>query len=230
MDLAREVDPGTFVVCLEQTAGRGRRGRSWFDGGAGVAATAALEMAEDPLLSTRAGLAMAEAVVPWLGARAGLKWPNDLVVGRRKLGGVLVERRGDRVGVGIGINVDAIERPSALAGVAVSLAELSETPPDRLEVAVSLLRGLERWMPAPPDEVRRGWRGRDRLRGRVVRLLDGRIERRGRVVDIVPDAHVELLLEDGRVVRVPAATARVLDAFADPDDRSGVDPEGPNGR
>ena len=221
MDLAREVDPGTFVVALEQTAGRGRRGRPWFDGGGGVAATAVLEFeGEASLLPTRAGVAMATAVEPWLGGLAGLKWPNDLMVGGRKLGGVLVERSGARVHVGVGLNVEAIDRPTELDGVATSLGELLETPPTRLQVACELSSTLGSAMTCSEDEIRRAWRGRDCLRGRTIRVLDGRRARSGRVLDIEPDRHLDLSTGDGEVVRVPLATARI-DMVIDPDKGTG---------
>lgn len=221
MDLAREAPPGTFVTCLEQTAGRGRRGRSWFDGGAGVAATAVFETATvgagESLLSTRAGLAMLAAVTPWLGEHSGLKWPNDLMAAERKLGGVLVERVDDRVHVGVGINVDTVRRPPALAGVAVSLAELVATAPTRLEVAGTLLSALDAWMAEPPARIRSAWRERDWLRGRLVRLRDGEDERIGRIESIEPGSHLDLREGDGRMVRVVAATAEIVEVLAESD-------------
>lgn len=227
MDLAADAPVGTFATCLRQTEGRGRLGRRWFEGGFGVAATAVLEMPEeDPLLATRAGMAMAAAVEPWLGSRPGLKWPNDLMVAGRKLGGVLVERSGSRASLGIGLNVLDAPRPPELAKVAVALGELVDAPPSRLEVACSLVGAIDLWMEASDSSVREAWSERDWLKGRGVRLLDGTIERRGRVLSVEPDRHLELEQEAGRKVHVPAATAQILEVIeAVRDDRS-ADPLG----
>lgn len=222
MDLAKGLPAGTFATCLEQTAGRGRRGRSWFDGGAGVAATAVLNAARfdpgEPLLSTRAGLAMLAAVEPWLGRRAELKWPNDLMSGERKVGGALVERIGDRVHVGIGINVDPVRRPPELEGVAASLGELATPAPTRLAVACALLDGLDAWMAAPASKVRSAWSDRDWLRGRLVRIRDRGVPRVGRVWSIEAGSHLDLRAPDGSAFRVAAATAEILAILARPDD------------
>lgn len=215
MELARGVDAGTFIVALEQTSGRGRRGRTWFDGGGGVAATAVLEMAsEDPLLSTRAGLAMAAAVEPWLDRRAGLKWPNDLVIAERKVGGALIERSGSRVHVGIGINVDRMAWPAELANIAASLAEVAPMATTRLDVACSLLSAVDRCMRAPEPATREAWGARDWLRGRLVRIRDREIEHLGRIVVIEPDRHLDLMDAEERLVRVPAATAEIVEVMS----------------
>jgi len=211
MDLAAEMPSGTWVTCLEQTAGRGRRGRAWFEGGAGVAATAIFEHRDrDPLLSARAGLAMHAAVEPWLGRQPGLKWPNDLMMGERKLGGVLVERSGSRVHVGVGINVETTRRPAELADVATSLAEHVEAAPSRLEVACRVIPALEAWMTASEAVVRAAWRDLDWLRGRVVRIRDGEVERTGRIAAVEAGSHLELVDEQGRRLRIAAATAEIL--------------------
>lgn len=111
--------PGTLVLADEQTAGRGRLGRSWqSDRGAGVWLTL-LERPtrEDALgvLALRLALALAPALEPYADGPLRLKWPNDVFIGDRKLAGVLVEARWrgprlDWLAVGVGINVRAPER------------------------------------------------------------------------------------------------------------------------
>jgi BirA family biotin operon repressor/biotin-[acetyl-CoA-carboxylase] ligase len=111
---------GTVVLADAQRAGRGRFGRSWSSApGAGVWCTV-VERPQHPsvveLLSVRVGLRLAEALDAFAGARVGLKWPNDLMLERRKLGGILIETRWSGstiawVAIGVGINVVA---PTAL--------------------------------------------------------------------------------------------------------------------
>ena len=106
------VREGHWLVADRQTAGRGRAGRVWSDGhGNFMGSTVALLRAGDPLpqtLSLVAGVALARAVsavarLPGL----FLKWPNDLLVDGQKLAGILLERQGDAVIVGIGLNIAA---------------------------------------------------------------------------------------------------------------------------
>jgi BirA family transcriptional regulator, biotin operon repressor / biotin---[acetyl-CoA-carboxylase] ligase len=105
---------GTLVLADEQTAGRGRLGRRWTSApGAGLWLTL-VERPSDPaaveVLSLRAGLRAAAVLDRWAGAPVRLKWPNDLYVGERKLGGILIEARWrdarlDWVALGLGVNV-----------------------------------------------------------------------------------------------------------------------------
>lgn len=104
---------GSVFVADVQTAGRGRSGRRWYsEPGAGVWATVVerpTDPAAIPVLSLRVGLALADALDRFAPAPIALKWPNDLVVGGRKLAGILVEARWregapEWVAVGVGVN------------------------------------------------------------------------------------------------------------------------------
>jgi len=94
-----------LVVAARQTAGRGRRGRSWETASRALAATLALRLpwpeATRPRLTLVAGLAACHA----LGRGVGLEWPNDLIKGSSKIGGLLAEAAGDVVAVGLGVNL-----------------------------------------------------------------------------------------------------------------------------
>jgi BirA family biotin operon repressor/biotin-[acetyl-CoA-carboxylase] ligase len=131
---------GGLVVADAQSAGRGRLDRGWFSPpgtcllfsvvlprGQGAAALGLVPLA--------AGLAACDAA-RWAGAAARLKWPNDLMLGDRKAGGILCEAvRTDggalRVVVGVGINVNVPKFPPELAGTATSLLEATGAPTDR---------------------------------------------------------------------------------------------------
>lgn len=123
-----EEDPGAFVVlALEQEAGRGRRGRTWASApGLGVWASLVAPIPSEnlPLLPVQVGVALAEAVGRELGGVCRIKWPNDLVVERRKLGGLLLDAVARREGevwviVGIGLNhghaADELPHPGAVS-------------------------------------------------------------------------------------------------------------------
>ncbi len=97
-----EVGLGDAVIADEQTAGRGRFGRSWVSPRGGLYAT--IITPSDPLISLKAGLALSR-VLNSAGVAAVLKWPNDVLVGSRKLAGILVEAIDECCLVGVGINV-----------------------------------------------------------------------------------------------------------------------------
>jgi BirA family biotin operon repressor/biotin-[acetyl-CoA-carboxylase] ligase len=144
---------GAVVVADEQTAGRGRRGRVWFSpprSGLYVSVVLAPARARiDPqrattLLTIAAGVAIAEGVAAAAGLRVDLKWPNDLVVARRKLGGILAEASQTLVVLGYGLNLGAAALPPDLRDRATSLESECGSAVDRARVLVETLAALSR--------------------------------------------------------------------------------------
>ena len=152
-DAARDFPEGTVVVADQQTAGRGRLGRRW-ETPPGSALLASFVLPARALASLAAGVAAAEAC----GERVRLKWPNDLLLDGRKLAGILVERRGERCLVGIGIN---------LSWAPPGAARLEA---DRDQLLERLGEELERWFEAGDEEVLAAWRTRADTLGRRVRV------------------------------------------------------------
>ena len=107
--LGEDAREGEWLVALRQTAGRGRAGRQWRDGaGNFMGSTAVVLRPGDPPAPTLAlvvGLALFDAVSGWVSDGLMLKWPNDLLLDRAKLAGVLLERQRDLVVVGVGVNL-----------------------------------------------------------------------------------------------------------------------------
>src|SRR5262245_59243907 len=105
--------PPLLLLAWEQAGGRGRAGRSWSSpAGKGVYATLAFPVADPQALATLpllVGVGLCRGLDRWLPGACGLKWPNDLIAGRRKLGGVLIEaqvRPGDGAAVMVGFGVN----------------------------------------------------------------------------------------------------------------------------
>lgn len=134
---------GRVVVADHQTAGRGRAGRSWTDvPGAMLMFSALLRdvpIERAPLVSLAAGLAVARAI----GHDARLKWPNDVLIGGRKVCGVLGEASGDHVVVGIGVNVAHAEGDLPAELGATSLAIAHGEAPRRDDLCAAILRELD---------------------------------------------------------------------------------------
>jgi BirA family biotin operon repressor/biotin-[acetyl-CoA-carboxylase] ligase len=137
-DLIRLAEAGaaewTVVVAGQQEAGRGRLGRTWLSSPGSSLLLSVLVRPSSPvseaaLVTLGAGVCMAQATLAACGIAAHCKWPNDLTVGERKLGGVLVESsvRGDRLGyavIGTGVNVkqSGTDFPPELRDLATSIA------------------------------------------------------------------------------------------------------------
>jgi BirA family biotin operon repressor/biotin-[acetyl-CoA-carboxylase] ligase len=152
-DVAATLPEGAVVLADCQTAGRGRRGHTWFSppgSGLYVSVVLALGRASGDslratmLLTLAAGVALAEGLEAASGLVADLKWPNDLYVSRRKLAGILAETSGDHVILGFGINTSAASYPAELRDRVTSIeSELGRTA-DRYRVFVETLAALAR--------------------------------------------------------------------------------------
>jgi BirA family biotin operon repressor/biotin-[acetyl-CoA-carboxylase] ligase len=143
---------GLVVVADEQTAGRGRRGHSWFSPpAAGLYVSVVLTPGRartdagrpTSLLTLAAGVGIGEGIVEVAGIPVTLKWPNDVLVARRKLAGILADAAGSGIVVlGYGINVAASAFPPELAGRVTSLESELGRPVDRFAVLAATLAGL----------------------------------------------------------------------------------------
>ena len=185
---------GTVVTAAEQSAGRGRQGRSWA-APPGRALLCSVVVHDPPrLLPLAAGVAVAETV----GRGAQLKWPNDVLVDERKVAGILVEGRPQEgwavVGIGLNVAVRESDFPPELRETAGTLG----LQPEALEPTLErLLEALGRWLAADDSAVLDGVRARDALLGRPVRWssgegIGGGIDREGRLVVIGDEGRVAL--------------------------------------
>ncbi len=165
----RGAPDGTLVTASEQSAGRGRQGRTW-SAPAGRALLCSIVVREPPrLLPLAAGVAVAE-VAEVAGPDAAIKWPNDVLVDGRKVAGILVEARVQEgwavAGIGVNVALRAADFPADLRERAGTLG----LEPNAIEPTLdALLRALERWLEADADAVLDAVRARDALLGREVR-------------------------------------------------------------
>lgn len=119
-------EAGTIVAAEQQTAGVGRQGREWASAEGGLYFTVVLRpklsVQELPMVTMALGLAVCDAVQLFGGVSCDLRWPNDVLVGDRKLAGILTQWRNGAVLAGIGVNVGQREFPAPLSAIATSLA------------------------------------------------------------------------------------------------------------
>lgn len=162
---------GVVVVADEQTSGRGRRGSAWASPpGAGVYLSLILrpsaEALATSLLTLAAGVGVREGLLAAAGLPVELKWPNDVIVGRRKIGGILAEgigigTPGASVIVGIGINVGGARFPADVAARATSLQAEVGRPVSRGRVVAEVLAAvLDRvnTLEREPGDILQAWR------------------------------------------------------------------------
>lgn len=185
-DVARELAIGSLVVADHQTAGRGRLDHSW-EAPPGTALLASFVLSPQPLLSLAAGVAAAEAC----GGGVRVKWPNDLLLRGRKVGGVLVEATATKAVCGIGINLSWAPDGAAM------LNQDRDALLDRLRVEI------KRWASAPANEVLLRWRDLSDTLGRRVRVEQPGGVLEGLAQDIGPDGE---LIVDGSPVRFGSVT------------------------
>jgi BirA family biotin operon repressor/biotin-[acetyl-CoA-carboxylase] ligase len=162
---------GTLVTAAEQTAGRGRQGRTWTaPPGRALLLSLVLRVEQPALVPLAAGVATAETV----GDDARIKWPNDVLVEGRKVAGILVEGRPQEgwAVLGIGLNV-AIRPDDFPPELRESAGTLGGEPTDLDPTLARLLEALERWLVADQDTVIAAWRARDALEGRRIEWADG---------------------------------------------------------
>ena len=154
MQLGERDEPhGSVVIAEEQTAGRGRAGHTWHSEKAnGIYMTVLLRPQispqQAPIITLVAGLAVRETIIEQTGLTPDLRWPNDLLFGRKKFCGILTEMNAEQdrihfVAVGIGINVNHERIPDELAKIATSLRIETNRMQSRVEIVARLLRHLD---------------------------------------------------------------------------------------
>jgi BirA family biotin operon repressor/biotin-[acetyl-CoA-carboxylase] ligase len=225
----RSAEEGTTVVAEMQTAGRGRHGRSWFSPpGAGLYVSVILRPLGDqapstssagPLITLASGVAIAEAIRSATGLPAEIKWPNDVMIARRKVAGILTESVAQAGAVqhtivGFGVNLQPAAYPVELAPRVTSIEAETSRPADRgLLLAEILARLNDRC-----DDLRAGrfdailgaWRRlAPSLRESPVEWETSAGTRRGRAEDIDNEGAL-LVRVDGRLERILAGEVRWL--------------------
>lgn len=211
---------GTVVLADRQTAARGRLGRPWASaGGKGVEFSMILRPPPRPapshgLLVAATAVAASEALESLAGLAPGIRWPNDLMIGDRKVCGILLETRDYEpaapllvLGVGLNAGQEAGDFPEGVRGEATSVRIETGREPDRTALLAAVLESLDRWKEslsgAGAAVVEEAFRARVAYLGREVRLLEGDVPVEGILESASPVGGVFLRLPDGgwRAVR-----------------------------
>jgi BirA family biotin operon repressor/biotin-[acetyl-CoA-carboxylase] ligase len=220
---------GTVVLAEGQTAGRGRGGKVWFSPPEVNLYASALLRPRIPIteaapLSFTVSLALADAIRE-LGLSPAIKWPNDVLVRRRKVAGTLTELAiaGDELdymilGVGVNVNVEHEALREALgptAHSAISLREALGQPIDRNAFTAAFLTYLDEWLVVHREQgapaLLRAWHERDIVIGRRIEVREGEAIFDGRARGVDAGGHLEVEDALGRLRRVVAGEIRLLE-------------------
>ena len=209
LESARGCGEGVVAVADEQTAGRGRHGRTWVAApGAALLVSILLRPDLPPerlhLVTLATGVAASEAVAEVGGFDARLKWPNDLVVDDRKLAGILAEADGaGGVVVGMGLNLRSDAFPAEIADTATACDRHAAHVVDRAELLVAWLLRLDHWL-GSTDHVVAAAIARSATLGRDVQVELARTSFGGVATGMTPEGYLVVTRPDGTEQTVTA--------------------------
>jgi len=183
---------GTLVTADEQSAGRGRQGRTW----SAPPKSAVLMSVVCRDVTETLPLAAAVAVCHAVPVEARIKWPNDVWIDGRKVAGILVEGRPQEgwAVLGIGLNVTTEEFPAELNATSL---RLSGAMLSREQALAALVTSLDAWLARPAPDTIAAWRERDALLGRTVRWANG--SKQGTAAGVDDSGALIVETVDGRV-------------------------------
>lgn len=219
----RSDSDGLCVFAEIQTAGRGRRGRTWYSG-KGESLLFSILLQQCPLqadiLTLASAVAVAESLARQFPLNIQIKWPNDVLIENKKICGILTEFR--RVNsqpcfvIGIGINIHqrhAFFDSLSLDVPATSLSIETNTAGDRNALAASMLNSLDHWLSIcryAPQQVADIWKHYNRQIGSQIRILENQQEFRGTCLDIDPAKGLLVQLNRGPIRFFHAANCMVI--------------------
>jgi BirA family biotin operon repressor/biotin-[acetyl-CoA-carboxylase] ligase len=220
---------GTIVVADAQTAGRGQAGRVWISPAernlyVSVLLRPALAAAHAPLLSLTTAVALVDALRE-VGVASGIKWPNDILVARRKVAGILTEMeacgeavRFAVVGIGVNVNMAPAELESllgAIAAAATSLQIALGREIDREGLLATLLEAFERWYALLSEgrvaALQAAWEARSLMHGRRISVHTPEASWHGTASGIDAAGRLLVRRDDGALLRLTSADVRLLD-------------------
>jgi BirA family biotin operon repressor/biotin-[acetyl-CoA-carboxylase] ligase len=213
---ARGAPQGTLVVAEAQTRGRGRLGRHWDSPAvAGLYVSLLLRPplppGELPQITLTTAVAVVRALRRATGLTPGIKWPNDLLLNGRKMGGILTEMESEsdqirHLVVGLGLNVNNIRFPAELKTTATSLALEAGRPFSRLEILKAWLEEFEdlydRFLARQFPAILAEWQTYAVTLGQEVRVRQGAVEICGKALKVAADGALLVQTLTGEIVKV----------------------------
>ncbi|MDO9288522.1 MAG: biotin--[acetyl-CoA-carboxylase] ligase, partial [Thermodesulfovibrionales bacterium] len=228
LELAEKGAPhGTVVIADRQTKGKGRLGRTWVSPPKkniymSVILRPEIEPKDATLLTIMTAVSCAKGVMKSTGLKAEIKWPNDLMISNKKLGGILTEMKSDPDGIvfaviGIGINVNSKTKkdfPPDIRGIATSIKEELGKIQSRTFIIAEILKELEHWYNVLLNEGRKPlfdeWKRLSATLGRKVRVTAGDNVFTGVAEDIDKGGMLILRLPSGMLKKISSGDLTMM--------------------
>lgn len=225
-DLAAKSREGTVVLADSQEKGRGRLGRLWVSPpGVNIYMSIILkpetEPRHAPLITLTVAVACATALIRTTGLNVTIKWPNDLIVSDRKLGGILTEVKTEQrkivaavVGIGINVNMDVGGFPEDIRAIATSIKNETGTTHSREVIAAEILNEMNRWYTVLKENDRETilsqWEQLNSTLGREVMVTAGQETYTGFAEAIDHEGMLLLRLPSGEMKRISSGDLTIL--------------------
>ncbi len=208
---------GTLVIAEKQNNGRGRKGRSWVSLEEGVYLSLILrpnlipsKVVQIPLI---AGVAMTKAIRETVPLQPTIKWPNDILIDKKKIGGILTEMSSEIdgvnyvvLGIGLNVNMSASLLAKDTAGIATSIIDKCGAYTSRVKLVQCFLNEFEivytKFLASGFSSVRDEWKALNNTIGSRVKVSDGEKEIEGEALDIDNDGFLLVRKEDGDISRI----------------------------
>ena len=214
---------GTLVCAEAQTKGRGRMGRTWVSPkGKGIYASLILKPFLSPLevgwITFVAAIAVCEGIRQTTGLPAAIKWPNDVLIQRKKVAGILTEMNAETdrvhfvvVGLGLNVNTDKSQLPPQATSLKVELGRKVS----RVEFLQAVLKSMEHWYGCLLERrfspVLERWKELSMTLGRRVRIAEHHNAIEGKAVDLSDDGGLIILNDDGDLIKKMTGDVEFLD-------------------
>jgi len=207
---------GLVIIAEQQSSGRGRQGRQWQScAKSGLYASALLRphwpLSQITRLTIVSSLAVAEAVEKLCGKEVRIKWPNDVFMRGKKLGGILTEVQADPeairfavVGIGLNVSQTKADFPDALHAIATSLKIETEQDFRRADLLVEMLAAMQRHYREPFEDVRQAWSERCFSLGQTISVQTPAGRQIGQAVGLDENGALLLRAESGRITPITA--------------------------
>lgn len=203
--IAADAPEGTIVIADSQTRAHGRRGHYWYAPEGGLWLSVLLVSDRPGLMQIIGSVAVCEALANF-NILLGIKWPNDLMLNSKKIGGIIAEPVGDKIVLGIGLNLTISSFPVDLETEAASLFQVTKKRLDKMQLLDIICKELDDYYNFVRSdrvpEILAKWRNYTIMFGRMVKIETDSDSYAGRVIDINADGALVIMDDENNIRRV----------------------------
>jgi BirA family biotin operon repressor/biotin-[acetyl-CoA-carboxylase] ligase len=216
---------GTVIIADSQTEGRGRRGRTWVSPAGknlylSIIVRPGISPREASILTLMSAVACASAIQRLSSVPVSIKWPNDLMMADKKIGGILTEMKADAdsinyavIGIGININLDSSDMPNSIRETATSVMLQTGLLQSRTEYALEIIKSMDYWynilLESGKCPIIESWQRLSSTTGRPVTVTTGEVQLTGLAEGIDSEGLLILRLGDHSVMKISSGDVTI---------------------